>query len=448
VIRPETQYAPAPDGTPIAYQVTGGGDVDLVFMQGAVAHLDLQWEEPRFVRFFERLSGFSRLIRFDRRGMGMSGVLERLPTFEEQVQDFGTVMDAVGSERAALFGTIDAGTFALAFAAAHPERTRAVVAFETAPRWTQSDADDYGVDAEVLSRFAEATQAMDLDRQLSIVAPSRMEDPAFRSWFRRYTRSAQSGVPIQGLMMMMMTFDIRDRLSAIDTPVLVLNRAEHSILPVRNARALAAAIPNARLVELPGRDTAIFSSDVDAVADEIQEFLTGRRPPPRQDRVLATVLFTDIVGSTETAARLGDRDWRELLEGHNRILRASIQRFGGREVHTAGDGFLATFDSPRRAIECARAAGEAVRAIGVEIRGGVHTGEIELSQGDVQGIAVHIGARISALAGAGEVFVSSTVKDLVAGSGIQFEDRGAHQLKGVPGEWRVFGVSAPGVTGG
>jgi class 3 adenylate cyclase len=248
-------------------------------------------------------------------------------------------------------------------------------------------------------------------------------------------------------MMMMMTFDIRDRLAAIDTPVLVLNRAEQSILPLRNARALAAALPNARLVALPGRDTAIFSSDVDAVADEIQAFLTGRLPPPRQDRVLATVLFTDIVGSTDTAARMGDRDWRELLERHNSILRASIQRFGGQEVHTAGDGFLSTFDSPRRAIECARDAGEAVRAIGMDIRAGVHTGEIELSQGDIQGIAVHIGARISALASAGEVFVSSTVKDLVAGSGIQFEDRGAHQLKGVPGEWRVFAVADPGRTG-
>jgi class 3 adenylate cyclase len=284
---------------------------------------------------------------------------------------------------------------------------------------------------------------MDLDGQLSIVAPSRMEDPSFRSWFRRYTRSAQSGVPIQALMMMMMTFDIRDRLPAIDVPVLVLHRAEHAIMPVRSARALAAALPNARLVELAGRDTAIFSSDVDAVADEIQEFLTGKRPPPRQDRVLATVLFTDIVGSTDTAGRMGDRDWRELLERHNRVLRASIQRLGGQEVHTAGDGFLATFDSPRRAIECARAAGEAVRAIGMQIRAGVHTGEIELSQGDIQGIAVHIGARISALAGAGEVFVSSTVKDLVAGSGIEFEDRGLHQLKGVPGEWRVFAVSPP-----
>lgn len=442
-VAPETQYAQAADGTLIAYQVTGGRDLDLVFMQGAVAHLDLQWEDPRLTRLFERLSTFSRLIRFDRRGMGMSGVLDRLPTFEEQVADFGTVMDAVGSERAALFGTIDAGTFALAFAAEHPERTRAVIAFETAPRWTPSEEDDYGVDVDVLSRFATATQAMDLDGQLEIVAPSRKDDPAFRAWFRRYTRSAQSGVPVQALVMMMMTFDIRDRLAAVDAPVLVLNRADHAILPVRNARALAEALPNARLVELPGHDTAIFSSDVDAVADEIQDFLTGSRPPPRVDRVLATVLFTDIVGSTERAALVGDREWRELLERHNQLLRASLARYGGREVHTAGDGFLATFDSPRRAIECARVAGEAMSSIGLSIRAGVHTGEVELSEGDVQGIAVHIGARIAALADGGEVFVSSTVKDLVAGSGIGFQDQGEHTLKGVPGEWRLFSVTAP-----
>jgi class 3 adenylate cyclase len=440
---PETRYARAPDGLQIAYQVTGGGDLDVVFMQGAVAHLELAWEDPRLRRLFERLSAFARLIRFDRRGMGMSGVTDRPATLEEQVEDFGAVMDAAGSEKAALFGTIDAGTIALAFAAAYPERTQAVIAFETAPRWTRADTDDFGTDPDALAEFADATQAMDIDRQLAIVAPTRKDDPAFRSWFRRYTRSAQSGIPIGAIMMMMMSWDIRDRLSAIKAPVLVLNREEHNLLPIRNARALAKAVPNARLVGLPGRDTAIFSSDTDAVADEIQTFLTGTRPPPRHDRILATVLFTDIVGSTERAATMGDRDWRELLERHHTLLRAELERYGGREVHTAGDGFLATFDSPRRAIECARAAGDAIRSIGLEIRAGVHTGEIELSGGDVQGIAVHIGARISALAGGGEILVSSTVKDLVAGSGVEFDDRGAHSLKGIPGEWRVYSARSP-----
>jgi class 3 adenylate cyclase len=440
---PTTEYARAPDGLQIAYQVTGGGELDVVFMQGAVAHLELAWEDPRLSRLFERLSAFSRLIRFDRRGMGMSGVTDRPATLDEQVGDFASVMDAVGSERAVLFGTIDAGTIALAFAATYPERTRGVIAFETTPRWTQSEADDFGVDADALSSFAQATQAMDVDAQLAIVAPSRKDDPAFRSWFRRYTRSAQSGIPVGAVMMMMLSWDIRDRLTAISAPVLVINRDEHNLLPVRNARALTDALPNARLVTLPGRDTAIFSSDVDAVADEIQAFLTGSRPPPRHDRILATVLFTDVVGSTERAATMGDRDWKELLERHHSLLRTALERYGGREVHTAGDGFLATFDSPRRAIECARDAGAAIRSIGLGIRAGVHTGEIELSGDDVQGIAVHIGARISALAEKGEVLVSSTVKDLVAGSGIEFDDRGAHVLKGVPGEWRVFSVRSP-----
>jgi class 3 adenylate cyclase len=423
--------------------VTGAGDLDLILMQGAVAHLELQWDDPKLSRLFERLSTFSRLIRFDRRGMGMSGVLNELPTFQDQVEDFGAVMDAVGSERAAVMGTIDAGTIALAFAAAHPERTQAVIAFEAAPRFTRSEGDDFGVDPDVMSRFAEAAQTMDVDTTISIVAPARMNDPGFRSWFRRYGRSAQSGIPAQAVVMMTMSVDIVERLSAIEAPVLVLNKTAHPMLPIRNARALATALPHGRLVELPGTGTTIFSNDVDDVADEIEAFLTGSRPPPRRDRVLSTVLFTDIVGSTARAAQVGDRDWRELLEHHHRLLRAALERFGGREVHTAGDGFLATFDAPRRAIECARAAGNAVRSIGLEIRAGVHTGEIELSGGDVQGIAVHIGARIAAIAGAGEVLVSSTVKDLVEGSGLDFESRGTHELKGVPGEWRMFALNTP-----
>ena len=438
---PETRYALAPDGVHLAYQVTGEGPFDLVLMQGAVGHLEIAWEDHRFRRLFERLSAFSRLIRFDRRGMGMSDPLGGLPAFDDQVEDFGVVMDAVGSERAALMGTIDAGMLALAFAAEHPERTRAVIAFETPPRFTRSESDDFGVRIEVIERLAAANQDIDTDSQLSIVAPDRMHEPGFSAWFRRYNRAAATGIPMQAFMMMTMGWDITDRLSGIEVPVLVLQKSAHAILPIANARALAAALPDARLVELPGTGTTIISADVDEVVDEIQAFLTGARPPPRHDRVLATVLFTDIVGSTDRAAQIGDRDWRELLERHHRLLRAALERFGGLEVHTAGDGFLATFDSPRRAIECARAAGESLRSIGLEIRAGVHTGEIELSGGDVQGIAVHIGARISALAGAGEVFVSSTVKDLVAGSGIEFEDRGAHELKGVPGEWRVFAAT-------
>jgi class 3 adenylate cyclase len=438
---PETQYAVAPDGVRLAYQVTGGGDIDLVLMQGAVTHLELQWEDPKFIRFFERLSAFSRLIRFDRRGMGMSEALQQLPTFEQQLGDFGVVMDAVGSERAALMGTIDAGILALAFAEAHPERTRSLIAFEVTPRFARSDADDFGVDPEAMSRMAQAIQAMDIEAMASIVAPARMDEPGYLSWFRRYTRSGWSGIPIGAFLMMAGSWDVTGLLPRIEVPVLVLNRAENVIVPIRNGPALAAALPDARLVEIPGTGAVIFSADVDLVADEIEAFLTGKRPPPRRDRVLATVLFTDIVGSTDTAARLGDREWRQLLDRHNRTVRTALARYGGREIQTAGDGFLATFDSPRRAIECARAAADTVRSIGLEIRAGVHTGEIELAGDDVQGIAVHIGARVSAKAGASEILVSSTVRDLVTGSGIEFEDRGLHSLKGVPGEWRIYAVA-------
>jgi class 3 adenylate cyclase len=442
MLSPETRYATADDGVHIAYQVSGSGAIDLVFMQGAVAHLEIAWEDIRLTRLFERLSGFSRLIRFDRRGMGMSDPVDGLPTFDEQIRDFQVVMDAAGSERAALMGTIDGGMLALAFAAAHPERTRAVVAFETPPRLTPSENDDFGVDPEMLARMAQAAQDIDLKAHLEIVAPARMHEPGFQSWFRRYTRSASSGIHIEAFMMSTMTWDITALLPEIELPVLVLNKTDHAILPMRNAIALAAALPNAQLVELPGTGTTIFSGDVELIADEVEAFLTGVRPPPRKDRILSTVLFTDIVGSTERAAALGDRDWRELLVRHNRLMRGSLDRFGGREVSTAGDGFLATFDSPRRAIECAQAAGDLVRSVDLEIRAGIHTGEIELSGDDVEGIAVHIGARIAALAGAGEVLVSSTVRDLVVGSGIEFEDRGMYPLKGIPGEWRVYAVAS------
>ena len=364
----------------------------------------------------------------------------RSPTFDEQLEDFGTVMTAAGADPAALLGTGDAGVLALSFAAAHPERVSAVVAFESTPRMLPSPDDDFGLDMAVLRQMAKASEDLDFETHLSIVAPARKDEPGFRSWFRRFTRSASSGFRIDAFIRDQMSWDIRDRLEAVRAPVLVMNRTGNTISPMRNARALAAALPNARLAEIEGTGTAIFADDVEDIADEIEGFLTGVRPLPRHDRVLATVLFTDIVGSTQRAAELGDKRWRELLDRHNRLLRIHLDRFGGREVHTAGDGFLATFDAPRRAIECARAAGDAVRSIELEIRAGVHTGEIELSDGDIQGLAVHIGARVAALAGAGEVFVSSTVKDLVAGSGIEFLDRGEHELKGVPGTWRVYQV--------
>jgi class 3 adenylate cyclase len=438
---PETEYALAPDGVHIAYQVTGSGDVDLVLMHGTVSHLEIAWEDPKLRRLYERLGEFTRLIRFDRRGMGMSDPLDAIPGFDEQVEDFAAVMDATGSDRAAVMGTTDAGVLALAFAATHPDRVGGVVAFETSPRLMPSDDDDYGVEFEVLQRMSEASAAIDMETHLSIVAPARKDEPGFPSWFRRYNRSASSGFRVSDFIRAQLAMDIRHLLNDVKAPVLVMNRTGNTILPMRNARAMTAALPDARLAEIEGTGTAIFADDVEDIADEIEGFLTGTRPPPRHDRVLATVLFTDVVGSTERASELGDRDWRDLLERHHRLLRAELDRFGGHEVHTAGDGFLATFDSPRRAIECARAAALAIRSIGLEIRAGAHTGEVELSDGDVQGLAVHIGARISALAGPGEVLVSSTVKDIVVGSGIEFLDRGEHDLKGVPGSWHVYAVA-------
>jgi class 3 adenylate cyclase len=438
---PETQYVQSPDGVHLAYQVSGAGDAVVVLMLGTVAHLELAWEDPQLRHLFERIATFARLVRFDRRGMGMSDALDTIPTLAAQVEDFGTVLDAVGAPQAILMGTGDAGLIALAFAADHPDRVASVIAFEVTPRQMPAPTDAFGVDVPTLQRMAAASIEIDLDTHLSIVAPARMDEPGFRTWFRRFIRSASSGFRIDAFIREVMGWNIVDRLSSISVPVLVLHRTGNTILPMRSARALAAALPAGRLVEIDGSGTTIFADDVEEIADEIEGFVTGVRPLPRRDRILATVLFTDVVGSTDRAAALGDRAWGSLLERHNTILRAAIARFGGREISTAGDGFLATFDSPRRAIECARAAGEAVAAIGLEIRAGVHAGEIELVGDDIQGLAVHIGARIASLAGAREILVSSTVRDLVVGSGIAFVDRGEHTLKGVPDAWRVFQVS-------
>jgi class 3 adenylate cyclase len=440
VAAPETQYAKAADGVHVAYQISGTGDTDLVLLHGTVSHLEIAWEDPMLRRLYERLGSFGRLIRFDRRGMGMSDTLDELPSFDEQIADFGTVMDAAGSWRAAVMGTGDAGMLALAFAAAHPDRVSAVVAYEVSPRLMPSPNDEFGVDPAELQKMAAASAALDLDAHLAIVAPARKDEPGFKPWFRRFTRSASSGFRIEAFIRSQATWDITGLLDRVQARVLVMNRTGNTILPMRSVRALTVALPNAQLAEIEGTGTAIYADDVEQIADEIEGFLTGTPPLPRRDRVLATVLFTDVVGSTQRAAALGDRDWRALLSRHNALVRAELDRFGGHEISTAGDGFLATFDSPRRAIECARAAANSVRGIGLEIRAGVHTGEIELSGDDIQGLAVHIGARVAGLAGAGQVFVSSTVKDLVVGSGIEFADRGGRELKGVPGSWRIYEV--------
>jgi class 3 adenylate cyclase len=440
VTQAETLYTVAPDGVHIAYQVTGSGDVDLVMMHGTVSHLEIAWEDPQLRRFYERLGSFARLIRFDRRGMGMSDGLRELPTLSQQVDDWGVVMDAVGLEKAAVFGTTDAGLLAMLFAADHPERVQALVIFESAPRLRPSPDDPFGIDLDMLKRIADSAMRIDMDAQLAIVAPKRKDEPGFPAWFRRYNRSASGGIPADDFLRVQADWDATGRLSEVKVPTLLLHRRGNTVLPLRSSQAWAQTLPDARLIELDGTGAAIYADDVDPIADEIEAFLTGTRPLPRRDRILATVLFTDIVDSTGRAAALGDRAWRELLARHHRVLREYLARFGGREMSTAGDGFLATFDSPRHAIECAMAVRDAIASIGLRIRAGIHTGEVELTDDDVQGIAVHIGARVSALAGSGQIFVSSTVRELVVGSGLEFEERGSHALKGVPGEWRIFEV--------
>jgi class 3 adenylate cyclase len=436
---PKTEFARSGD-VYLAYQVLGDGPPDLVLLLGGVAHLELAWEDPMLAKFLTRLASFSRLIRFDRRGFGLSDRVPRLPTFEEQVEDFQAVMDAAGSDRAVIAGMLDASFIALGFAAAHPDRAKSVVTFEAAQRYGPGE-DGLGFRMDVLMQLVESAQTNNARRLLELMAPSRADEPGFLEWWNRYSRSGSAAGGLEANMAAMMQWDLGEILDGITAPVLVLHRADAAILPSENGRALAARLSNATLVEVPGPDSFYFSGDVDALVDEIQAFVTGTRPLPRADRVLAAVLFTDIVGSTQRAAALGDRQWKELLDRHHKTVRERLARFGGREIDTAGDGFLATFDSPLRAIEAARGICSAVRPLGLEVRAGVHVGEIELVADDIRGLAVHIGARVASLAGPGEVLVSSTVKDLVAGSGVEFDDRGTHALKGVPGEWRIFAVT-------
>lgn len=439
-MRPATLYAKS--GTiNIAYQVVGTGPRDLVFVMGWVSHLDYFWEEPSLARFLNRLASFSRLILFDKRGTGLSDrvATTALPTLEERMDDVRAVMDAVGSSRAAVLGVSEGGPMCALFAATYPERTTALVMYGSYARRTRAPDYPWGTGEDERAQHREQIVA-DWGRPIGLAerAPSKIDDAKFIEWWRTYlTRSASPGAAA-ALATMNAQIDIRHILPAIRVPTLVLYRSGDRLLPAGAARYVTAHVPGAKLVELPGEDHLPWVGDQDAILDEIEEFLTGVRRGPEPDRVLATVLFTDIVGSTERAATLGDRRWRDLLEAHHGLIRRELDHNRGREVDTTGDGFLAVFDGPARAVRCAAASVGAVRELGLEIRAGVHTGEVEMIGANVGGIAVHIGARVAALAQPGEVLVSSTLKDLVAGSGIAFEDRGAYVLKGVPGEWRVF----------
>jgi class 3 adenylate cyclase len=437
---PNTRYARSGDFS-VAYQVVGEGPLDLVYIPGAISHLDLAWEHPGYVRFMRRLSSFARVMVLDRRGLGLSDPVDAPPSIEERIDDVRAVMDAVGSERAALLGASEGTCLACYFAATYPDRVSATLLYGSLARVLPTQDYPWTVLNEELEKeWIEAVrEAWGEGIILTPLAPSKLSDEREREWWGRYERACVSPAMQLRLMEANRDIDIRDILGLVQAPTLLLHR-KGDVIPIEGARYMAERIPGARLIELEGEDHWPWLDDPEEVCDHIEEFLTGATHEPETDRVLATVVFTDIVGSTERAAQVGDRRWRELLESHEHVVRTQLDRHSGREVKMTGDGFLATFDGPARAIRCARASSEQMHRLGLEIRAGLHTGECELRNGDVGGIAVHIGARVMAEAAPGEVLVSSTVKDLTVGSDIEFDDRGARELKGVPGTWRLYAV--------
>jgi pimeloyl-ACP methyl ester carboxylesterase len=437
--QPETRFARC-GNLYIAYQVIGESPLDLVFVPGVVSHLEHQWDEPLQAAFFRRLASFSRLIRFDKRGAGLSDRVERMPTIEERMDDVRAVMDAAGSERAAILGLSEGGPLGIVFAATHPDRMSRLILWNTFARlaWAPGVAED---DRRQIAeeRLRQYREEWGTGRLIGRFVPSAAADPAFRDWWGRFERLSMSPGAALEAMRVNFEIDVRDILPSVRVPTLVIrNEGDH--VPREAQRYLATAIPNARYVELPGSDHFAWREE-DGVTQEIQEFLTGERSAPEVERILVTILLTDIVASTDRAAELGDHRWRDLLNRHDALVERALGRFRGHLVDKTGDGILATFDGPARAIRCGIALAESARGLGLEIRAGLHTGEVEIRGDRLAGIAVHITSRISSLAGPGEVLVSSTVKDLVAGSGIRFVDRGSHVLKGVPGEWRLFAIT-------
>ena len=441
---PETRYAVAGD-VHIAYQVLGTAPVDLVLADQWFSHMEAQWEVPPLADLRRRLSGFSRLILFDKRGIGLSDPvpIKALPMIEEWIDDVRAVLDAVGSRRAALVTNIGGAIPSLVCAAALPDRLSALVIVDGFARFTAAPGYDIGASEETKEvALASIEDGHGRALMVDLFAPSVASDARLRELFARYERQSASPGSAAAMVRLLYETDVRDVLPTIRVPTLVMHHVGAEHLPPTLGRYIADHIPGARFVELPGADSLIWAGDQELIVAEIQEFVTGVRPTPEPNRVLATVLFTDIVDSTARAAELGDRRWRQLLTEHDRVVREELARGAGREIKTTGDGFLATFDGPARAVRSALAMRSALAAAGITIRAGLHTGEIEILPDDIAGVGVHIGSRIAALAGPGEVLVSSTVKELVAGSGISFEDRGAHTLKGVPDDWRLHAVLA------
>jgi pimeloyl-ACP methyl ester carboxylesterase/class 3 adenylate cyclase len=437
---PETRFAQSGDAT-IAYQVLGQGPLDLVMVPGFVSHVEFAWEDPSYARFLQQLASFSRLILFDKRGTGLSDRITGIPTLEQRMDDVRAVMDAAGSQRAALFGVSEGGSMSVLFAATYPERTAALVLYGTiAKGWLVDDA------SGALTR--EQDEASD-DKwrkgwggpiNIEYLAPSLADDEHFRQWWAKFLRFSAGPTTVINLLRMYAQIDVSAILPSIHIPALVLHRTADLAIEVEQGRYLAGHIPGAKLVELAGEDHFWWIGDSEAIVNEVAEFLTGERPPTESNRVLATVLFTDIVDSTRRVAELGDHRWRDLLGSHHAMLSKEIGRFRGRYVESTGDGCLATFDGPARAIRCALVLSDESRRMGLEIRAGLHTGEIELMEQRIGGLAVHFAARVLGQALANEVWLSHTVKDLVVGSGLEFSECGLFNLKGVPGEWRLYKV--------
>jgi class 3 adenylate cyclase/pimeloyl-ACP methyl ester carboxylesterase len=444
VDRPETRYVTVEDAD-VAYQVVGDGPIDLLFCWGFGSHIDLAWDEATsYPEFFRRLATFSRLILFDRRGMGASDAVSSgdFPTWERWAEDTGAVLDAVGSERAAILAAVDAGALSILYAAMHPERVRALILLNSSARYTWSEDYPVGAAPEMVETFVQMLATTWGTPQLvAATNPAMADNEEFLTSVARVHRaSATPRTAASQYRYILGNLDVRAALELVQAPTLVLNVRENPFVPLDQGRYMAEHIPGAGFVELSGGEIGV-SPSLYIAADEIEEFLTGERRLADIERILATVLFTDIVASTERAASLGDRRWRLLLDAHDRVVREQLRRFRGREVKTTGDGFLASFDGPARAIRCAETIVDATNTLGVDVRAGLHTGECEVRGDDLGGLAVHIAARVGALAASGEVLVSSTVKDLVAGSGIAFGDRGEHELKGVPGRWRLFALA-------
>ena len=440
-MEPRTRYADN-EGVSIAYQAFGEGETDLVLVPGFVSNIETNWDLPPVARMLERLASFSRLIVWDKRGTGCSDPVSSVPTVEERMEDLHAVLDDVGSESAVLLGISEGGPMSLVFAATYPERASALAVYGSTPKFVQAEDWEHGWDADLMAEISQAIiddwGGTDL---LALFAPDAYEDPMIQRAWGRFQRTGGSPAMARAMLDAAAELDIRPILPSVHVPTTVIHRDDDHIVMASAGRWMASQIPGARFVELEGSDHLFFSGDVGAIVDEVEEVVTGARSGGEPDRILATVLFTDIVSSTERAASLGDRRWREVLSQHDEVVRRQIARYRGRAVKSTGDGVLATFDGPARAIQCARAIHGAVQPLGFEIRAGLHTGECEVIGDDVAGMAVHIGARVGAEAAPGEVLVSGTVKDLVVGSGLEFADRGARELKGVPGEWRLYSVA-------